>query len=885
MAERTEILNIQVNYDDAIQKIGNFADEINRSKQDQKLFREELKNGQITQKEYAKSMEESNAVIKVNNDSIRSLRKEIQNNIKVENEQEGSLKSLRAQLSNTTKAFDELSKKEREGAKGTQLRDHIKNLTAELSIAEEESGRFQRNVGNYPDVFSKAAAGGNSFAQSILQQANAGQGLIPILKGMGTQILAIGKAIVANPIGAIITAVVVVFMALKKAIETSEEATNSLTRIMAPFKRILDAVLYVLQILVEGLLKGAEAVMGLYRAISKLSENLPIVGQYMKEFNDEVDKSIQLEKDRQQLAKDERKFTEDNAKAQRDIAELRAKAQDKENYTAQQRLEFIKEANKIEQENADTSLKLAKERLRTAEVEAERMHGNAETEKELSQLRADVYNTEKQHSETRRKLLREENTFRDEIASDEKKRADVAKKAIEESIKNAKERAAAELSAARSLEDGLLTLIEDERQKQRQTIEISYSRQIEDLQKRLNTEKNLTIKARKDINELIKNLEDQKNKDLNKLDEDQVKKNYEIALQNINNRLAAIKSESAEFLALRIDALNKERDMELMAAEKLGTDKALINAKYNKQIADEQKKANEDLVKRAISESQLRFENDLKQAELEGKQTFQLRLDAKKAEIDALQQMDGESAEMFLQRQRKLNLDLNDLQQQQSEYSAQQLEARITATATMFGALSELSSEFAEQSEALGVFSKAMALFEIALSQGTAIAKGIAQAQSVPFPGNIAAIATTVATIMAGITSALKVVKGTTVPKSTGTESRQGQVSYFAKGGLVTGEGTGTSDSVPSMLSNGEAVMTARTVSLFGSTLSALNQLGGGVPIQTGSQGAGDMALNAITESAIAKALANQKAPIVQVVDIQRGIRKSEVRDTNRTVS
>lgn len=43
MAERTEILNIQVNYEDAIQKIGNFTDQINRAKDDQKLFKEELK--------------------------------------------------------------------------------------------------------------------------------------------------------------------------------------------------------------------------------------------------------------------------------------------------------------------------------------------------------------------------------------------------------------------------------------------------------------------------------------------------------------------------------------------------------------------------------------------------------------------------------------------------------------------------------------------------------------------------------------------------------------------------------------------------------------------------------------------------------------------------
>lgn len=328
--------------------------------------------------------------------------------------------------------------------------------------------------------------------------------------------------------------------------------------------------------------------------------------------------------------------------------------------------------------------------------------------------------------------------------------------------------------------------------------------------------------------------------------------------------------------------------MELLAAEKLGTDKALINAKYNKKIADEELNAQKALLKK----QQTAWNNRLLEAELSNKKGLQREKAILEEEyvmlatqLATMTKMQGESDEEYLNRRLTTEAKVQQNREQQAEIAKSTLEAQVIATATMFGALSELASEFADQNEAMAVFSKALALFEIAMNQGKAIAAGVASAMSIGFPQNIAAIATTVAAIASTITSALKVVKGTTVPKSTGTESRQGQVSYFADGGLVTGEGTGTSDSVPAMLSNGEAVMTARTVSLFGSTLSALNQLGGGVPIQTGSQGAGDMALNAMTESAIAKALANQKAPIVQVVDIQRGIRKSEVRDTNRTVS
>ena len=88
---------------------------------------------------------------------MRALQKEIQNNVRTENEQEGSLKQLRAQLSNATKKYDEMAKAEREGAKGQEMQEHIQDLIEELKEAEEATGRFQRSVGSYYDSMMKAA--------------------------------------------------------------------------------------------------------------------------------------------------------------------------------------------------------------------------------------------------------------------------------------------------------------------------------------------------------------------------------------------------------------------------------------------------------------------------------------------------------------------------------------------------------------------------------------------------------------------------------------------------------------------------------------------------------------------------------------------------------
>ena len=51
----------------------------------------------------------------------------------------------------------------------------------------------------------------------------------------------------------------------------------------------------------------------------------------------------------------------------------------------------------------------------------------------------------------------------------------------------------------------------------------------------------------------------------------------------------------------------------------------------------------------------------------------------------------------------------------------------------------------------------------------------------------------------------------------------------FASGGFVSGAGSGTSDSIPAMLSNGESVNNAETTRRFAPLLSSLNAAGGGV--------------------------------------------------------
>lgn len=155
--DKQQILDIKVKYEDAIYGIIRYKEKIDQLKASIKDLQQQEKDKTITTNEMKVQTEAINATIKEYKYNVRALQKEIQNNVRTENEQEGSLKQLRAQLSNATKAYDEMSRAERDSSKGQEMQEHIQDLIEELKEAEEATGRFQRSVGSYYDSMMKAA--------------------------------------------------------------------------------------------------------------------------------------------------------------------------------------------------------------------------------------------------------------------------------------------------------------------------------------------------------------------------------------------------------------------------------------------------------------------------------------------------------------------------------------------------------------------------------------------------------------------------------------------------------------------------------------------------------------------------------------------------------
>jgi hypothetical protein len=126
------------------------------------------------------------------------------------------------------------------------------------------------------------------------------------------------------------------------------------------------------------------------------------------------------------------------------------------------------------------------------------------------------------------------------------------------------------------------------------------------------------------------------------------------------------------------------------------------------------------------------------------------------AKQDALAKLRKKFRDEDLANEKKLKDDKIKLQQ---DY--------LSAAGGVLGALDQLITASGNNSKQAVALQKTLAVAQIAIDTAKAIVGAIAQAQSVPFPGNIAAIAVGVAAVVAGIASAVTTLNSADVGGAT----------------------------------------------------------------------------------------------------------------------
>lgn len=370
---------------------------------------------------------------------------------------------------------------------------------------------------------------------------------------------------------------------------------------------------------------------------------------------------------------------------------------------------------------------------------------------------------------------------------------------------------------------------------------------------------NVSAESQKAASEILKNagIEEAANDKVNK----KVKKGITLAEQ----RAQAVKA-ARESIVKDITAIGNALDKELADAFKAGDSD--ITKGFKSQLEEQARKYQNRLTEATLSGGSLGAAKET--IAIAKEQLAQLDDIASNEEL--INRLGWDDVE--LQRQR-LDLRMQIAHAEQSiareqdrtaQEAARQTAQTLSKLSGMTGAFSAMFDALGGEGERYAEFAKTLAVFQVVLAQAEAIANAVASSAKAPWFMIPITIASSIATVVAAIAQATQITDSAETPK-------------YASGGLVTGPGSGTSDSIPAMLSNGEAVMTAQAVNDWGAMLSAMNVASGGNAIQVSNLPQRNDGMKGM-ERMMERALMNMPAPIVSVVDINKGQKRVKVQNS-----
>lgn len=750
---------------EAIAAISAATKEIAQLKKEKKAYDDMLKEEKELNAEQWQDYIRVKTALKDQNNTLKANQKVLDEQVKAYKKNNDSINSMRAHLKLLRAQYEDLSKAERDSAKGDELIKKIKAESAAIKQLEADQGDFRSNVGNYQDIwnaeadqikkfgdvlssvfgsnsiFGKAATVVQGFGrvmnqvgkdmqtsgtqitdsakttasettkaytemgQSVQTLGSEMQSETKVVQGFGKALyettepskeaaasmenaakaatdlandssaLTTGAATVAtstaematstsklagafgmagqaakgfsaqllklmtNPYVALIGAIVAVVIKLVQAFKQNDQAMTALKASFSAFQPILNAINQLFEKLVgaatkvvTALGKAAAAVAGFfggesYKKAQKQAEELVIAQDNLEEA--------------------ERQYTEAHAENEAKIADLRAKAIDAENYTIEERKKFLQESIDIERADLEAKKANAEERLRIetqlalqekgyTEMTAEAWNSLTDEVKDhISELRAGVSSIDKEMSDFERSIGKQLNSLN-------KKATTVgasASSARKERLKNEQE-------AMQEVEAIYLSTLQDMYAKEEAQLRANTKKQIEQIELKLKTEKNLTTKAREALNKQIVLLEAKLQSDIYdiriKSSRENLKKQLEEQKAWYETLLNGVKGEAKETVQIELIKINTKATIQSL-------NEVLENFKHT---VDTIKK---DAAELSEDELQLKY----------GVELDQKGIDTTRGYLNAMMELISQYDNEYLQKQTKVSNSIIEINKQE----------------------------------------------------------------------------------------------------------------------------------------------------------------------------------------------------------------------------
>lgn len=554
-------------------------------------YKDNLLDQTAFEKQSAKSEEAIIALTKqLNNNKVATSENaaQIKAHTTIVNSEAESVETLRAQLALNTKALNKMSIEQRTNTEsGKQMVAQTKEISDKLKELEKGVGDTRRNVGNYAEDIEAATANLGGMTGATGQMIKGMSGGIASIK-------AFNAALMANPFVAIASAILAVISAIGKLMDRNNELAVSVKTTLAPIELIITKVL--------------DAVAALFVEIVKVFEWL--AEAYIKVYNwlglisDETVKAIETARGMAQVERDIYNAETDLivvlARQRREMEEQKAILAD-QTKSSKERQAAANEALRISREMEAAELKVLEAKYQQIKTQNELSYTSDEDRRKEQEALAALEEKRAQYLSQRKELTSqvsglEKADMAAAAAADKKRAEDYAKaqKAAAEKAKKAKEDAdkkAAETTKkvqAEVLKRYEAGITEIQLKIRESNIGIVDKKKALEDQDRLNQailEKeryrlsqglitqqefdNIRLEQRVAFQEQVSELE--------KAEADKKKAAAAIDLENKRAIEEANITSDFERETLRLE---QQRQLEVAAAEKVGADVTLIEAKY-----------------------------------------------------------------------------------------------------------------------------------------------------------------------------------------------------------------------------------------------------------------------------------------------------------------
>lgn len=558
-------------------------------------IRQNYKDNLLDQTAFEKQSEKSEKAIialtkQLNNNKIATSENaaQIKAHTTIVNSEAESVETLRAQLALNTKALNKMSVEQRTNTEsGKQMVAQTKEISDRLKELEKGVGDTRRNVGNYAEDIEAATANLGGMTGATGQMIKGMTGGIASIK-------AFNAALMANPFVAIASAILAVISAIGKLMDRNNELAVSVKTILAPIELIITRVL--------------DAVAALFAEIVKVFEWL--AEAYIKVYNwlglisDETVKSIETARGMAQVQRDIYNAETDNvlvlARQRRELEKMKTIVAE-QTKSLQERTEAADRGVEILRQMEEAELGVLRAKYEQIKAQNALSYTSDEDRRKEVEALAALEQKQAEYEAQRRELIGQrsgfENTERANAAAADKKRAEDYAKAQKEAAEKAK----------KAKEDADKKAAETAKRVQQEVLK-SYETGITELQLRIR-ERNIGIvdkrRSLEDQNELNQAILEKERYRLEQglitqAEFDNIRYEQQVAFQE---KVAAIEAEEEakrkEAKAMDLEnqraieeenitsdferetlRLEQQYQMEVAAAEKVGADVTLIEAKY-----------------------------------------------------------------------------------------------------------------------------------------------------------------------------------------------------------------------------------------------------------------------------------------------------------------